>query len=68
MNDLANPSLRDLPIGIAATGTRLETDSMGDIEVPADRYWGAQTQRSLIHFAIGDDRMPKRVYPSKGRF
>ena len=34
---------------------------MGEIEVPADRYWGAQTQRSLVHFAIGDDRMPKRV-------
>ncbi len=34
---------------------------MGAIEVPADRYWGAQTQRSLIHFAIGDDRMPLRV-------
>src|ERR1700687_2418448 len=66
MNDLPNPSLRDLPIGVAATGTRLETDSMGDIEVPADRYWGAQTQRSLIHFAIGDDRMPKRVYHAYG--
>jgi fumarate hydratase class II len=33
--------------------TRIETDSMGAIEVPADRYWGAQTQRSLHHFAIG---------------
>ena len=38
------------------TATRTETDSMGPIEVPADRYWGAQTARSLIHFAIGDDR------------
>src|SRR5216684_1828401 len=66
MNDLANPSLRDRPIGVAATGTRLETDSMGDIEVPADRYWGAQTQRSLAHFAIGDDRMPRRVYHAYG--
>ncbi len=51
-----------LPIGIPATGTRRETDSMGDILVPADRYWGAQTQRSLHHFAIGDDRMPKSLY------
>ena len=34
--------------------TRTETDSMGPIEVPADRYWGAQTQRSLHHFAIGE--------------
>ncbi len=35
---------------------RIETDSMGSIEVPGDRYWGAQTQRSMIHFAIGVDR------------
>ncbi len=33
--------------------TRTETDSFGPIEVPADRYWGAQTQRSLAHFRIG---------------
>ncbi len=38
--------------------TRTESDSMGAIEVPADRYWGAQTARSLHHFPIGDDRMP----------
>jgi fumarate hydratase, class II len=41
--------------------TRRETDSMGAIDVPADRYWGAQTQRSLRHFAIGDDHMPPAV-------
>ena len=35
--------------------TRTETDSMGAIEVAADRYWGAQTQRSLQNFKIGDD-------------
>ena len=40
---------------------RTETDSMGPIEVPAARYWGAQTQRSLHHFAIGDDHMPAPV-------
>ena len=39
---------------------------MGSIEVPADHYWGAQTQRSLIHFSIGDDRMPKAVYHAYG--
>src|ERR1700752_3675178 len=66
MNDQAHPTLREMPIGIEATGTRRETDSMGAIEVPADRYWGAQTQRSLIHFSIGDDRMPKRVYHAYG--
>ena len=39
---------------------------MGGIDVPADRYWGAQTQRSLIHFSIGNDHMPKRVYHAYG--
>ncbi len=38
--------------------TRIEKDSMGEIAVPADRLWGAQTQRSLEHFAISDERMP----------
>ncbi|MBI0299691.1 class II fumarate hydratase [Streptomyces sp. PRKS01-29] len=49
-----------------ATGTRRETDALGAVEVPADRYWGAQTQRALVHFAIGDDRMPKAVYHAYG--
>ncbi len=60
------PRLRDVPIGIGAKGVRQETDAMGAIDVPADRYWGAQTQRSLIHFSIGDDRMPKAVYHAYG--
>jgi len=66
MNDRTHPQPHDIPIGIRATGMRRETDSMGEIEVPADRYWGAQTQRSLVHFSIGDDRMPKRVYHAYG--
>jgi len=66
MNDQTHPELHETPIGIDATGMRRETDSMGEIEVPADRYWGAQTQRSLVHFSIGDDRMPKRVYHAYG--
>lgn len=41
--------------------TRIETDSMGEIAVPADKYWGAQTQRSLHHFNIGTDIMPREV-------
>jgi fumarate hydratase class II len=41
--------------------TRTESDSMGPVEVPGDRYWGAQTQRSLHHFSIGRDRMPAAV-------
>src|ERR1700680_865734 len=45
---------------------RTETDSMGAIEVPADRYWGAQTERSLLHFAIGFDRMPRSVIRAFG--
>ncbi|MBW4445125.1 MAG: class II fumarate hydratase [Plectolyngbya sp. WJT66-NPBG17] len=40
------------------TSTRTETDSMGAIAVENDRYWGAQTQRSLMYFAIGQDKMP----------
>src|SRR5690242_14040636 len=66
MSDQAWPEIRDVPIGIEAAGLRRETDSMGEIEVPADRYWGAQTQRSLVHFSIGDDRMPKRLYHAYG--
>jgi fumarate hydratase class II len=60
------PRVRDVPVGIAATGVRQETDPMGAIDVPADRYWGAETQRSLIHFSIGEDRMPKAVYHAYG--
>ncbi len=41
--------------------TRVESDSMGSIEVPADAYWGAQTQRSMRYFAIAHDRMPRSV-------
>jgi fumarate hydratase, class II len=50
----------------AEAGTRTESDSMGSIEVPADHYWGAQTQRSLHFFAIGHDTMPRRVVHAFG--
>src|ERR1700676_1682636 len=46
--------------------TRTESDSMGKIEVPADRYYGAQTARSLIHFAIGRDTMPAELIRAFG--
>src|SRR5882672_571058 len=49
-----------------ASAFRVETDSMGRIEVRADRYWGAQTERSLHHFAIGHDRMPLAVVHALG--
>jgi fumarate hydratase class II len=61
-----HPKILDIPIGLRATGTRREFDSLGAVEVPADRYWGAQTQRSLEHFNIGNDRMPKEVYHAYG--
>lgn len=43
------------------TKTRTESDSMGKIEVPSDKYWGAQTERSLHHFDIGSDIMPREI-------
>lgn len=46
--------------------TRIETDSMGEVEVPVDVYWGAQTQRSLLHFDIGFDVMPRELIRALG--
>ncbi len=46
--------------------TRSESDSMGKMEVPADRYYGAQTARSLVHFAIGKDTMPPELISAFG--
>ncbi len=45
---------------------RIETDSLGEMEVPADRYWGAQTQRSLQNFKIGGERMPQPLIRALG--
>jgi fumarate hydratase class II len=45
---------------------RLETDSMGSIEVPSDRYYGAQTARTLRHFQIGNERMPQEIIWAMG--
>ena len=56
----------DVPVGIDASGERVEVDSMGTVTVPADRYWGAQTQRALEHFAVGEDRMPLAVCRAYG--
>jgi fumarate hydratase, class II len=60
------PRVLPLPVGIAATGTRTERDSLGSVEVPAEHYWGAQTQRSLTYFNIGGDVMPAAVYHAYG--
>src|SRR5213079_2547534 len=62
---------KELPMSEAAktaasTSTRIESDSMGKIEVPADHYYGAQTARSLIHFAIGKDTMPPELIRAFG--
>jgi fumarate hydratase class II len=64
--ETAGTRVLDVPIGTGETGSRVESDSMGDVAVPAEHYWGAQTQRSLLHFSIGDDRMPKAVYHAYG--
>ena len=46
------------------TATRVEHDSLGPVNVPADKLWGAQTQRSLEHFSIGDDLIPREMIPA----
>src|SRR4051794_8918089 len=43
------------------TQMRKETDSLGEVDVPADKLWGAQTQRSLAHFSIGKDLIPREM-------
>ena len=61
-----HPKIKDVPIGLDANGMRREFDSMGAVEVPASKYYGAQTARSLVHFSIGSDHMPKPVYHAYG--
>ncbi|HJQ59593.1 MAG TPA: class II fumarate hydratase [Vineibacter sp.] len=51
---------------MATTEPRIETDSLGEIAVPSDRYWGAQTQRSLENFRIGGERMPAALIAALG--
>ncbi len=48
------------------TATRTETDSFGPLEVPADKYWGAQTQRSILNFPIGWERQPVAIIRALG--
>src|SRR5882672_7411853 len=47
--------------GSTMTATRVEHDSLGPVNVPGDKLWGAQTQRSLEHFSIGDDLIPREL-------
>ena len=46
------------------TAARVELDSLGPVNVPVDKLWGAQTQRSLEHFSIGDDLIPREMIPA----
>jgi fumarate hydratase, class II len=48
------------------TQYRIETDSLGEVRVPVDKLWGAQTQRSLEHFSIGQDLMPREMITAYG--
>ena len=48
------------------TSTRTETDSFGPLKVPSDKYWGAQTQRSLMNFPIGWERQPIAIVRALG--
>src|SRR5687767_7991063 len=50
-----------------AMATRIEIDSMGELEVDAQRLWGAQTQRSLLHFRISGERMPQELLAALAR-
>ena len=59
-------SQQAMPQEQPVTQTLSETDSMGEIEVPVDKYWGAQTQRSLLHFNIGFDVMPREMIRALG--
>ena len=67
MNDSAHLSLRNLAIGILATGTRRETDSMGDIEVPADRYWGQLAAALKSRLPASPLLLPIRLSPCERR-
>jgi fumarate hydratase class II len=65
-NELREGNLDAKTPVIAAGETRIESDSMGKIAVPVDRYYGAQTARSLIHFDIGNDTMPPELIRAFG--
>src|SRR5713226_6761433 len=65
-NSIKEPPMSEATQSALTTPTRTESDSMGKIEVPADRYYGAQTARSLIHFAIGKDVMPPELIRAFG--
>src|SRR3978361_1363683 len=61
-----HPRMARSPPSARSNATRMETDSFGPIEVAADRYWGAQTERSRQNFRIGHDRMPVPIIRALG--
>ncbi|HEX5424705.1 MAG TPA: class II fumarate hydratase [Candidatus Acidoferrales bacterium] len=65
-SETRRPASSPKPEPASKIGTRVESDSMGKIKVPADRYYGAQTARSLIHFDIGKDTMPPELIRALG--
>src|SRR6266849_10893375 len=66
LNPLQEPFMSEATKPVMSGPTRTESDSMGKIEVPVDRYYGAQTARSLIHFDIGKDTMPPELIRAFG--
>lgn len=65
-SDPGLPGRATTPSADPTPGSRAETDTMGSVRVPGDRLWGAQTQRSLEYFAIGDERMPRALVHAYG--
>ena len=66
MTDQVIPTVLNIPVGLSATGMRMEFDSIGQIEVPANHYWGAQVQRALLHFVVGRNHMPIEIFWAYG--
>ena len=66
MSDVSNRQNNDGSIFGATGDVRIETDSLGEVAVPADAHWGAQTQRSLANFAIGTETMPAPLVKALG--
>ena len=62
------PTYTEVPVGLDATGhAHASSTAWAPSTCPPTSYWGAQTQRSLIHFSIGDDHMPMEVYHAYGQ-
>ncbi len=66
MSDIPNIVHNDGKIFGATGKVRIETDSLGEVAVPADAHWGAQSQRSLANFAIGTETMPEPLVKALG--